>query len=132
MSYISLFTQNSYYCDFFCLGASSHLRERHCSGLVSYWYYKNYGLMFVWYSSFFTPYSYYHEIFCLGPALCLHNCHFHVWVRFNDNTKITVACMSLLLLSTDIQRYWYFIMFYLNWTVVQWRNGGWLNGVMVK
>ena len=54
-----------------------------------------------------------------------------MWVRFIDNTKITVACMSLLILSIDLRRYWYFIMLYFKltngamekWWMVKWCNG---------
>ena len=58
-------------------------------------------------------------------------CHCHVWVRHIYNKKIMVACMTSLLLSIDLQRYCYFIMFYLKltngamekWWMVKWCNG---------
>ena len=67
--------------------------------------------MFVWYRLFFIPYSYYRYLFCSGTALRFCNLNRHVWVHYIDNTKITVACMSALLLSIDQRQYWYFIMF---------------------
>ena len=36
MWYFSVFTQYSYYCDFFCLGPASRLRNRHLHGWVRY------------------------------------------------------------------------------------------------
>ena len=94
------------------------------------WYYKNTVLKFVWYRLVFNPYSYYRDFFCLGPRLRFCNRHCHVWVCYIDNTKITVACISFLLLSTDLRQYWYFIMFYFKltngamekWWIVEWCN----------
>ena len=48
-----------------------------------------------------------------------------------DITKVTVACMSLLLLSIDLRRLCYYIMFYfklnngamVKWWIVKWCNG---------
>ena len=96
-----------------------------------YWYYENTVLRFVWYCLVFIQYSYYCDFVCLWLALCLCFKHRHVWVRFIHTKKITVACMSLLLLSIDLQRYWYFIMFYFKlkngamdkWCMVKWCNG---------
>ena len=96
-----------------------------------YWYYKIVVSMFVWYRSVFTQYSYYHDFFFLGPALRLRNCHRHGWLRYIDTTKITVWCMSLLLLSIDLRWFCYFIMFYFKLTngaifklwMVKWCNG---------
>ena len=68
----------------------------------------------MWDCSVFTQYSYYCELFCSGPALCLHDCHFHGWVHYIDTTNITVWCMSLLLLSIDLQWFYSFIMFNFN------------------
>ena len=51
--------------------------------------------------------------FFLGPASHLRDCHSHRWVCFIDTTKITVFCMTSLLLSIDLRQYCYFIMFYL-------------------
>ena len=90
-----------------------------------YWYYENYVLIFVWYSLVFTPYIYYCDFFCLGPALHICDCACHMWVRFIDNTKIMVVCMSSLIFL-----YWYFIMFYFKldngamdkWWMVKWCN----------
>ena len=116
----------------FCSGPASCLREHHCHGWVHYIdTTKITVLIFVWYRLFFTPYSYYRDFFCLGLASRPHNRHRHVWVRYIDTKKITVACMSLLLLSIDIRRYWYFIIFYFKltngamdkWWMVKWCNG---------
>ena len=57
--------------------------------------------------------------------------HLHMWVRYNDTMKITVWCMSLLLLSIDLWWLYYFIMFYfkltngemVKWWMVKWCNG---------
>ena len=89
---------------------------------AQYWYYTNYGLRFVWDSSAFIQYSYYRDFFCLGSASRLRNHHQHVWVRYIDNNKITVACMSSLLLYIDLRWLCYFILFYFKLT----------NGAMVK
>ena len=45
-------------------------------------------------------YSYYRDFFCLGPASRLRDRHRHVWVRYIDTTKITVWCMSSILIHT--------------------------------
>ena len=66
-----------------------------------------------------------------GPALHLLHRHRHVWVRYIDTTKITVWCMSSLLLSIDLRWLCYFIMFYFKltngaiakWWIVKWCNG---------
>ena len=79
----------------------------------------------------FTQYSYYHELFFSGTALHIRNCCRHVLVQYIDTTKITVACMSLLLLSIDLRRFSYFILFYfkltnvamVKWWMVKWCNG---------
>ena len=76
----------------------------------------------MWDCSVFTQYIYYRELFCSGPVLPLHDCHCHRWVRYNDATKITVWCMSFLLLYIDLRRFSYFIMLYFKRT----------NGAMVK
>ena len=52
-------------------------------------------------------------------------------MRHIDTTKVTDACMSLLLLSNDLGKFCYFMMFYLKltdgemvkWWVVKWCNG---------
>ena len=67
---------------------------------------------FVWDRSVFTQHSYYREFFCSGPASRIRYCHCHGWVRYIDTTKITVWCMSSLLLYIDILWFCYFIMFY--------------------
>ena len=85
----------------------------------------------MWERSVFIQYSCYRDFFCSGPASRLRNCHCHVWVRYIDTTKITVACMSSLLLSIDIRRFYYLIMFYfkltngemVKWWMVKWCNG---------
>ena len=52
----------------------------------------------VWYRSVFNQYSYYCDLFCSGPASRLPHRHIHVWVRYFDTTKITVWCMSSILI----------------------------------
>ena len=69
---------------------------------------------FVWYCLFFTQYSYYCDFFCSGPAPRLHDCHSHRWVRYIDTTKITVWCMSPLLLSIDLRWFVTLSCFILN------------------
>ena len=54
--------------------------------------------MFVWDRSVFTQYRYYHDFLCSGPELCLCDCYRHVWVRYIDTTRITVWCMSSILI----------------------------------
>ena len=101
--------------------------------IALYWYYKITVLMLVWYCLVSIQYNYYLDLFCSGPAKRLSNCHCHVWVRYTDTTKITVGCMSSLLLSIDILQYWYFIMFYFkltNGTIVKWCIVKWCNGEM--
>ena len=71
-------------------------------------------------------------IFFSLPSSCLGYRHSHMWVHFIHTKKITVACMSSLLLYIDQQLICYFISFYLNWPMVQWRNGVWLYDVMQK
>ena len=65
---------------------------------------------FVWDHSVFTQYSYYCDFFCSGPAPRLRDCHSHKWVRYIDTTKIINWCISLLILSIDLQWLYYFIM----------------------
>ena len=74
-----------------------------------YWYYKNRVLRFVWYCLVFIQYTYYCDLFCSWPSSRLRNQHCHVWVQFIHTTKITVACMSLLIFSIDLRRICYFI-----------------------
>ena len=132
MWYLFVFTQYSCYRDFFFLGPASRLHECHCHGWVRYIdTTKITVLMFVWYCLVFTPYSYYRDFFCSGPELRFCNCHRPTWVRYIDNTKIMVACISSLILSIDLRRYWYFIIFYFKltngamdkWWMVKWYNG---------
>ena len=67
---------------------------------------------------------------CLGSSLHLRNRHCHMWVRYIETTIITVCCLSLLLLSIDIQLLCYLIMFYfkltngkmLKWWMLKWYN----------
>ena len=128
MWYRSVFTLFIYYCDLFCSGTASCIRYLHRYGWVRYIdTTKITVLRFVWDSSV----SYYHDFFCSGPALRLRNRHRHVWVRYIDTTTTTVACMLLLLLSIDLRRLCYFIMFYFKltngamviWWMVKWCNG---------
>ena len=87
-------------------------------------------LTFLWYSLLLTQYSYYRDFFCLGTASRIRNRYRHVWVRFIDDTKITAACMSLMLFSIDLRWYWYFNIFYFKltngaiekWWMVKWCN----------
>ena len=91
----------------------------------------NFVKTFVWDRSVFTQYSYYCDFSCSGPASRLSDCHCHRWVRYIDTTKITVWCMSLLLLSIDLQWFYYYIMFYfkltngamVEWWIVKYCNG---------
>ena len=79
----------------------------------------------------FIQCSYYRELFCSGIAKRLRNRHRHLWVRYIDTTKITVWCMSSLILNNDIQWFCYFIMYYFKLTnaamvkrcMVKWCNG---------
>ena len=101
-----------------------------------YWCYKNTVLRFVWYRLVFIQYSYYRDFVCSWPESRLLYRHRHVWVCYIHTTKITVACMSLLLLSIDLRRICYFIMFYFKLTngatekcwIVKWCNGEIKNG----
>ena len=52
----------------------------------------------MWDCSFFTKNSYYRNLFCSGTASQLYDRHCHVWVRYINTTKITVWCMSLILI----------------------------------
>ena len=52
----------------------------------------------MWYRSVFTQYSYYSDFFCLVPSLRLFDRHCHVWVQYIDTKKITVWCMSSILI----------------------------------
>ena len=54
--------------------------------------------LFVWDRSVFTQYGYYRDFFRSGPASHLRDRHRHVWVRYIDTTKITVWCMSSILI----------------------------------
>ena len=109
----SVFTQYSYYRDFFCSGPESRFRGHHCHEWVRYIDTTIITVLrFVWDCSVFIQYSYYCDFFCLGPSLGLCNRHRHVWVRYIDTTKITVWCMSSLLLSIDLQWFCYFVIFY--------------------
>ena len=119
----SVFNKLIYYHDFFCLEPELHLCDPPYHWWVLYIDTKtNTVLRFVWNRLVFIQYSYYRDLFCSGPESRLWNSHCHVWVRNIYTTKITVACMSLLILSIDIWRFYYFIMFYFKLT----------NGAMVK
>ena len=121
--YRSVFTKFSYYRDFFCLEPASCLHDHHCHGWMCYIdTTKITALMFVWYCLVFIQYIYYSDFFCLGPALCIPIFYCYVWVHYVDAAKTVVACMSLLLLSIDIRRFCYFIMFHFKLT----------NGAMMK
>ena len=130
--YRSVFTQFSYYWDFFCSEPASRLRDIHCHGWVRYIDTTIITVLrFVWFCSVFTQYSYYHDFFCSGPESRICNHHRPVWVRYIDTTKITFLCMSSLLLSIYIAQFYYFIMFYfkltngamLKWWIVKLCNG---------
>ena len=99
--------------------------------IALYLYYKNTVLRLVWYCLVFIQYSYYCDLFCLGSESRLCSRKFHMWVRYNDNTKITVVCMSLLLLFIDLRLICYFIVFYFkltNGAMVKWWMVKWCNG----
>ena len=86
---------------------------------------------FVWDCLVFTEYSYYCEFFFLRPVLRLCNCHCHGWVSYIDTTKITVCCMSPLILSIDLWWLYYFIMIHFkltNGAMVKWWMMKWCNG----
>ena len=97
-----------------------------------YWYYKNTVFRFVWYCLVFVQWSYYCDFVCFSPASRLCNIHRHVWVRYIHTTTITVAGMSLLLLSIELRQICYLIMFYFKLTnvaiekfcMVKWCNAG--------
>ena len=129
---IFVFTQYSYYRDFFFLEPAPRLRERHCHRWVRYIdTTKIVILRFVWDRSVFTQYSYYHELFYLGTALRLFNHHCHGWVFYIDTKKITVWCMSSMLLPIYLRWFYYFILFYFkltNGAMVKWRMVKWCNG----
>ena len=97
-----------------------------------YWYYENYGFNVCVISfSFYSIQLLSWLIFLGGPASRLRNINRHVWVRYIDTTKITVACMSSLIFSIDIRRICYFIMFYFkltNGSMVKWCIFKWCNG----
>ena len=52
----------------------------------------------MWYRSVFIQYSYYCDLFCSSPASRLCGRHFHRWVRYIHTTKISVWCMSSVLM----------------------------------
>ena len=127
-----VFTQYSYFCDFFCLGPKLRLRYFHCHGWVRYILTTKITVFrFVWDCSVFTQSIHYCDFFCLGIRLCLCNHHCHGWVHYTYNTNIMVWCMSSLLLSIDLQSFCDFIMFYFkltNGTMVKWWMKKWFNG----
>ena len=119
----SVFTQHSYYREFFCSGPASRIRYCHCHGWVRYIDTTEITvLIFVWYRLVFTSYSCYRDLVCLGTASRFRNCHRHVWVRYIDTTEITFWCISSLILSIDLWWFFYFNMFYFKLA----------NGAMVK
>ena len=122
--YRSVFTQYSYYRDFFCLGTALRLHDCHPHGWVHYIDTAIITVLrFVWYCSVFNQYSYYRDFFCSGTASHLRDCHIHSWVRYIDTTKITVWCMPSLILSIGLQWLFYFIVFYFKPTdgeMVKW------------
>ena len=52
----------------------------------------------MWYRSVFNKYSYCRDLFFFGTASRICDCHCHVWVSYFDTTKITVWCMSSMLI----------------------------------
>ena len=119
-------------CYFFSLEPASHLCGRHRHRSFCYNDTTQITvLMFVWYCLVLIQYSYYCDFFCLGPASHLRNRHRHVLVRHIATTKIMAASMALLILSIDLQRICYFIMFYFkrtNGTMVKWWMVKWCYG----
>ena len=103
---------------FLCLEPSSCICDRHHHGWVHalYWYYKKTVFRFVWYRLVFIQCSYDHEFICLWMVSLLCYWHHLVWVRYIHIKKITVACMSSLLLSIGLRRICYFIIFYFEVT----------------
>ena len=119
-------------CYFFCSEPASHICGHHRHRSLCYNDTTQITvLMFVWYCFVFIQYSYYHDFFYLWPASRLCNQPRHVWVCYIDTTKIIVACISSLILSTDLRWICYFVMFYFNltngtmvkWLIVKWCNG---------
>ena len=127
----SVFTQCSYYRDFFSLVPASRLCDFHRHGWVHYIDTTIITVLkFVWDCSVTIQYSYYRDFFCSGPALRLSNRHFHVWVLYIDTTTIRVWCVSLLLLSIDLRWLSYFIIFYFKTTngkMEKWLMFNWCN-----
>ena len=86
-----------------------------------YWYYKNYG-----FNICVMSFSFYSIQLLLWIIFQGQNCVFVIFIVTCecaiDTTKIAVSCMSSLLLSIDLRRFYYFIMFYFILT----------NGAMVK
>ena len=85
-------------------------------------------LRFLWDHLVFTQYSYYRYFFCSGPASRLFDLHPHVWVQYIYATKklrfdVCNHCYCLLIYDD----YVILICFILNWTMLQWWNGGWWN-----
>ena len=117
-------TQYSYFRELCFLGTASLLRYCYCHGWVRYIdITKITVLRFVWDCSVYNQYSYYCYSLCSISSLNLCSHHHHGWVHYTDTTNITVWCMSLVLLSIDLQPFCYFIMFYFkltNGTMVKW------------
>ena len=90
--------------------------------IALYWYYKKYYFKVCVISFSFYSIQLLSWLLFFGSRISFSNCHRHKWVRYIANTKIKVWCMSLLLLSIDLQWFCYFIMFYFKMT----------NGAMVK
>ena len=85
----------------------------------------------MWYCLVFIQYSYYRDFVCSWPESHLRYWHRHVWMRYIHTKKITVVCMSLLILYIDLQQICSFVVIYFKltngtmgkWWVVKWCNG---------
>ena len=126
---IFVLTQYSHYRDFFCLAPASRLCGFHHHRWVHYIDTTNIEVFrFVWDCSVFNRYSNYWDLFCSGPSFCFFDHHHHGWVCYIDTKKIWFGvchCFCFLLIYYNS---FILLCFILNWPMVQWWSGGWLNG----
>ena len=59
--------------------------------------------------SVYNQYRYYCDLFCFGPASRFYYCHFHMWVRYIDTTKIMV--LKFVWDCSDFTKYSYYCDF---------------------
>ena len=79
---------------------------------------------FVWDCSVFNQYSYYRDFLCSGTESRLCDFHRHLWVHYINTKKITVWCMSSILIHMN---YFLFIQYEIQKTtgsllVIVYRN----------